>query len=224
MLSTFFGHKYCKPTLLLLILMLPRTGMASTIVSMQTSLGEIDIQLFDQTAPKTVGNFLNYVNSGAYDNTFIHRSIPGFVVQGGGYTWGSTSYTHIATNPPVVNEFSASNIRGTIAMAKLGTDPNSATSEWFFNLANNSANLDKQNSGFTVFGQVMGNGMQVVDAIAALQTYYLANDPIMTNLPLINGNTLVKINHVQVVPLPAAVWLFGSGLIAIATVKSRRKV
>ncbi len=221
MFSRIAQHRHIRQILMALILALPTTGSASTIVSMQTSLGLIDIQLFDQTAPNTVANFLNYVNSGAYDNTFIHRSIPGFVIQGGGYSWGSTSYTHIMTNPPVVNEFGASNLRGTIAMAKVAGNPNSATSEWFFNLANNSG-LDSDNGGFTVFGQVIGNGMQVVDAIAALQRYYIPNDPIMTDLPLINANTLIKINHVQVVPIPTAAWLFGTGL-AIAGIKSRRR-
>ena len=142
----------------------------ATVVRMHTVLGDIDVLLFDSAAPATVSNFLTYVNSGAYANSFIHRSVPGFVIQGGGYTYNN-GVVAIPQNPPVVNEFSPSrsNLRGTIAMAKLGSDPNSATSQWFFNLANNASNLDNQNGGFTVFGQVVGNGMQVVDAIAALQ-------------------------------------------------------
>ncbi len=144
----------------------------ATTVRMQTSLGDIDIQLMDAAAPATVANFLSYVTSGAYVNSFIHRSVPGFIIQGGGYRWNSAinGVSSVVANAPVVNEFSASrsNLRGTIAMAKLGGDPNSATNQWFFNLADNSANLDNQNGGFTVFGQVIGNGMQVVDAIAAL--------------------------------------------------------
>lgn len=103
---------------------------------------------------------------------FFHRSIPGFIIQGGGYVWNQTTkaVNTIEKLPPVVNEFSVtrSNVRGTIAMAKLPGKPNSATSDWFINLADNSANLNKQNEGFTVFGQVLGNGMQVADAIAAL--------------------------------------------------------
>ena len=146
----------------------------ATTIRLQTTLGIVDIQLFDSAAPATVENFLAYLNSGAYDNTFIHRSVPGFIVQGGGYALGSTpnSTVPLSARAPVVNEFSASrsNLRGTIAMAKLGGDPNSATCEWFINLANNSANLDNQNGGFTVFGKVLGNGMAIVDAIAALPT------------------------------------------------------
>jgi len=92
------------------------------------------------------------------------------VIQGGGYRYNPANNTapHIDTQPPIVNEFGVSNTRGTVAMAKLGGDPNSATSEWFVNLADNSANLDTQNGGFTVFGRVIGDGMDVVDQIATL--------------------------------------------------------
>lgn len=153
------------------VLILPLTATA-TVVRLQTTLGVIDIQLYDEAAPKTVENFYNYLNSNAYNHSFFHRSIPGFVIQGGGYVWNQTTNEEnvIAKLPPVANEFSAarSNVRGTIAMAKLPDKPNSATSEWFINLADNSTNLDKQNGGFTVFGQIIGNGMQVADAIASL--------------------------------------------------------
>lgn len=163
-------HKVFRLILLLVTFSSPLSF--ATTVRMQTSLGDIDIQLMDTTAPATVENFLNYVTSGAYAKSFIHRSVPGFVIQGGGYRWNSVSngVDNIPANGPVVNEFSSSrsNLRGTIAMAKLGNDPNSAASQWFFNLADNSANLDNQNGGFTVFGQVIGTGMQVVDAIAGL--------------------------------------------------------
>src|SRR5262249_52926574 len=117
---------------------------------------------------------------------------------------------NIPANAPVVNEFSSSrsNLRGTIAMAKLGGNPNSATNQWFFNLADNSANLDSQNGGFTVFGQVVGDGMQVVDAIAA-KPIVNAGSP-FDNLPLItvptNGTitvqNLILITAVTVLPNP----------------------
>ena len=171
---------------LVFVSMLPFTARATTVM-LQTSLGVVEIQLFDTAAPLTVANFLNYVNSGAFNNSFIHRSMPGFVIQGGGFTWNA-GLNAVHTNAPVPNEYSAgrSNLRGTIAMAKAGGDPNSATSQWFINLANNAANLDNQNGGFTVFGQVMGNGMAIVDAIAALPTVD-ADGPtsdVFNNLPL----------------------------------------
>ena len=143
----------------------------ATNVVMQTPFGEVDIELFDEEAPATVANFLNYVNDGDYADSFIHRSVPGFVIQGGGFSFIDGDVVAIPSDPPVINEPGISNLRGTIAMAKLGGDPNSATSQWFFNLADNSANLDNTNGGFTVFGQVTGNGMDVIDQIAALQVW-----------------------------------------------------
>ena len=133
------------------------------------TLGNIDIQLLQQEAPKSVANFLTYVNAGTFNNTVIHRSEPGFIIQGGGFRPDGSDITGPGT-PTVPNEFSAqrSNIRGTVAYAKLGGDPNSATSEFFYNLANNASNLDNQNGGFTVFGRVLGNGMSVADAIGGL--------------------------------------------------------
>lgn len=174
---------------------------AATVVRLETTLGVIDIRLYDAAAPLTVQNFLSYVESDAYNQSFFHRSVPNFVVQGGGYLWDTVTNAPkaIATLPPVVNEFSPSrsNLRGTVAMAKLGGDPNSATSQWFFNLVDNSANLDAQNGGFTVFGQVVSEGMSVVDAIAALP---LANaGGAFTQLPLATqpgGSTLQAANLV----------------------------
>ena len=142
-----------------------------TIVRMTGNMGEFDIQLLDAWTPKTTANYLGYVERGDFGNSIIHRSVPGFVVQGGGYTLRSNTIAPVSARPPVTNEPSFSNVRGTVAMAKLGGDPNSATSEWFVNLSDNSANLDNQNGGFTVFGVVLGNGMAVADAIAALPSY-----------------------------------------------------
>lgn len=212
-----------------LLLVFPTVGSAS-VVSMQTTLGEIEIELFDAAAPLTVANFMNYINSGAYNNSFIHRSVPGFIIQGGGYTWSDAGVSAIAQNPPVVNEFdfSRSNVRGTIAMAKLAGDPDSATSEWFFNVADNSANLDYQNGGFTVFGRVIGNGMDVIDAIAALPVYNAGGA--FANLPLTNysggsvtGTNLVMVTNVSAVPVPAAAWLFGSGLLGLIGLGCRKR-
>jgi cyclophilin family peptidyl-prolyl cis-trans isomerase len=153
----------------------PLSTLADFPLRLQTDLGAVDLLMLDSVAPNTVSNFMNYVNSNRYDQTFFHRSEPGFVIQGGGYvmtgapgSFFSTGVQHIAEDAPVANEFNLSNVRGTLAMAKLPTGPDTATSEWFVNLADNSANLDNQNGGFTVFAQVQGAGMDVFDAIAAL--------------------------------------------------------
>jgi cyclophilin family peptidyl-prolyl cis-trans isomerase len=187
------------------------TSANSTVVRFNTVSGTIDVRMYDSATPLSVANFLNYLNSGRYNGTFIHRSIPGFVIQGGGYTYdaGTMSAPHIATFAPVQNEFGISNVRGTIAMAKLGGDPNSATSEWFFNLADNSSNLDNQNGGFTVFGRVVGSGMTIVDAIAALPTFDLdgTSGSTFDTVPLRTGATLadrlVFVNTFQILNFKA---------------------
>lgn len=144
-------------------------SFGGTIVRINTSLGDYSIELLDDIAPATVQNFLNYVNRDAYDATYLHRVISGFVVQGGGFTFQPfVGPIPVVPDPPVVNEFSVSNTRGTVAMAKVEGDPNSATNQWFVSLVDNSDNLDNSNGGFTVFGNVLGDGMDVLDAIAAL--------------------------------------------------------
>ncbi|GJQ27256.1 MAG: hypothetical protein HBSAPP02_22880 [Phycisphaerae bacterium] len=135
-------------------------------VRLSTTLGDMVFELVDD-APITTANFLQYVTDGFYNGTIFHRVVPGFVVQGGGFLPGNVQPAGL--RPPIQNEFSPSrsNVRATVAMAKLGGDPNSATSQFFVNLADNSANLDNQNGGFTVFARVV-EGMDVVDAIAAV--------------------------------------------------------
>jgi cyclophilin family peptidyl-prolyl cis-trans isomerase/PKD repeat protein len=133
-------------------------------VRLTTSMGDIVFELVDD-APITTANFLTYVNEEFYDGTIFHRVISGFVVQGGGFLPGMIEKTGV--HDPIQNEFKHSNVRGTVAMAKVGGDPDSATSQFFVNLVDNSANLDTQNGGFTVFANVV-EGMDVVDAIAAV--------------------------------------------------------
>ncbi|WZP00856.1 peptidylprolyl isomerase [Isosphaeraceae bacterium EP7] len=136
-----------------------------------TTLGTIPVLLTPKTTPATVANFLNYAGKGAYTDTVVHRSVPGFIWQAGGFQLTSTpKIVPITADPAVKNEYGASNVRGTIAMAKLGNDPNSATSQFFFNESNaNASNLDNQNGGFTVFGSVVGAaGLAVMDAVAAV--------------------------------------------------------
>ena len=176
----------------------------SAAVRITTVLGTIDVALFGQQKPITVVNFLNYLDQGRYfkidptngqlASSFVHRSIPGFVIQGGGFLGtvdpahpANAQVTQVLTFPAIQNEPGVSNKRGTIAMAKFGTDPNSATSQWFINLANNGGppnNLDTQNGGFTVFGRVVNNGMTVADAIAAVPRFNFG-DP-FAELPLRN--------------------------------------
>lgn len=175
-------------------------GAASaTTVQFQTVLGDIEVNLFDKTTPKTVENFLTYVKAEAYKNTIIHRSVAGFVVQGGGFSYkGTMPLVAIPQNAKVENEPVYSNLRGTIAMAKLGNDANSATNQWFFNLSDNSANLDAQNGGFTVFGQVTGNGMAIIDAIAALNRFNMGSTTAFTSIPLRNYTAADNTNNVPV--------------------------
>ena len=221
--------------------------MTNSQVRFATSVGNINVELLDTDAPQNVANFFNYVTDNRYDNTVFHRVIAGFVAQGGGFRLdGNGNQVAILKDPPVANEFEASNVRGTIAMAKVGglgiasasestttvtittvqslslspgdsviiegvgvtgyngtftiesvisptqftyqnsttglavssggtlnnpngtvSLPNSATNEFFFNLANNSANLNNQNGGFTVFGRVAAADLAIMDAVGA---------------------------------------------------------
>jgi cyclophilin family peptidyl-prolyl cis-trans isomerase len=133
---------------------------AGTLVQFRTTFGDIEVELYDQDKPLTVQNFLRYVQSGRYTNEFSHRLMPYFVLQGGGYTLTTNTISAIPTYPPIINEYGVgnqySNVYGTIAMAKLGSDTNSATSQWFFNLTNNPA-LDAHDTTnfFVVFGHVI---------------------------------------------------------------------
>ncbi len=175
-------------------------------VQQDAVISNVDIRLFEDVAPLTVANFLNYVNDGDYTHSFIHRAtdVNISVIQGGGYTFdpalndGTFSYDKIndiypgglqevPAAPPVQNEFNLSNVRGTIAMAKQAGDEDSATSQWFINVTDNSASLDVLEGGYTVFGKVLSNGMTVVDQIFG-QTRYDRTDihPAFAELPLIN--------------------------------------
>ncbi|MDP9170620.1 MAG: peptidylprolyl isomerase [Acidobacteriota bacterium] len=155
-------------------------------VRFHTNVGDIDVLLTPDVAPLTVSNFINYVSSGTYINTIIHRSVPGFVIQGGGYQLINHLPVPAATNPAIANEFNVTNSRGTIAMAKT-SDPNSATDQWFFNLANNGSSLDSAaNGAFTVFGHITNAaGLAVMDKIASFPVYNYDNAS-LTQVPLNN--------------------------------------
>lgn len=204
---TLFKSSTLKQKIALLsFALLASFSSQATIVQFDTSVGTFEVNLYDDTTPKTVENFLAYVNAGDYSNVIIHRSIAGFIVQGGGFAFDTQwPVSSVAANASVVNEPVYSNVRGTIAMAKLGGQPNSATNQWFINLVNNAQTLDPQNGGFTVFGEVTGDGMGTVDQIAATNTYNLGgaftdipldgytagNDPEQNNLIIISNITII---------------------------------
>lgn len=171
--------------------------VSATTVQFQTVLGDFEVNLFDKATPKTVENFLKYVNEGAFEDAIMHRSVPGFIVQGGGFTYpGNLPLKAVQQHPAVVNEPVYSNVRGTIAMAKIGNNPNSATNQWFFNLSDGNANnLDRQNGGFTVFGQVTGNGLAIIDAMAALSRFNKGGA--FNEIPLRNYTATDNTNNVR---------------------------
>jgi cyclophilin family peptidyl-prolyl cis-trans isomerase len=157
--------------------------MSQTSVVVETTLGPFQIRLDAARAPKTVANFLAYVDAGHYAGTIFHRVIDGFMIQGGGY---DASYEKKPTNPPVQNEADngVKNTRGTVAMARTG-DPHSATAQFFVNVADSSFLDHKGKSGadwgYTVFGEVT-EGMDVVDRIKSVRTG--AQGPFAKDAPL----------------------------------------
>lgn len=146
-------------------------GKKNPVVVMETSLGNVKIELFEKEAPASVGNFLEYANSGFYSDTVFHRVIANFMIQGGGFT---ADLKQKPTKAPIVNEAGngLKNQRGTLAMARTGI-VNSATAQFFINVVNNDflnhRDRTQQGFGYAVFGKVV-EGMDVVDKIAAVKT------------------------------------------------------
>lgn len=147
----------------------PADTKGKAVVLLETTLGNMKIELYPDKAPKTVENFLRYVKEGFYTDTIFHRVIPSFMVQGGGFTKDMSQKTpHAAI--PIESKNGLKNLRGTIAMART-SDPNSATCQFFINHKDNP-NLDfpkPDGNGYTVFGKVI-EGIEVVDKIAAVET------------------------------------------------------
>ncbi|MDW8244063.1 MAG: peptidylprolyl isomerase [Thermogemmata sp.] len=163
--------RFLLPTFALLGAVMTQTAHAGNpIVVMETSMGTIKIELYEDKAPITVKNFLQYVQDKHYDGTIFHRVIDGFMIQGGGYEPGLKERK---TRPPIKNESTngLSNLRGTIAMARTA-EPDSATAQFFINVKDNTF-LDRANArdkvGYCVFGRVI-EGMDVVDKIKAVKT------------------------------------------------------
>ena len=138
------------------------------MIRFETSLGDITIEMLEKEAPVSTANFLKYVDDGYFDGTIFHRVIPGFVIQGGGFT---EDMTQKRTQDPIKNEADngLNNDRGTLSMART-SDINSATSQFFVNLKDNaSLNHSRGNFGYAVFARVT-EGMDIVDKIAEVET------------------------------------------------------
>jgi len=147
----------------------PQEEKGPGMVKLETSIGEIVIELNEKAAPVSVKNFLQYVEEGFYNGLIFHRVIKNFMIQGGGFT---ADMQRKQIRPPIVNEANngLKNDRGTIAMARTN-DPDSATSQFFINHVNNDSlnYVNERKPGYTVFGKVV-KGMEIVDAIAAVKT------------------------------------------------------
>jgi len=165
-------------------------------VELKTTAGTLVIELYADKAPKTVENFLRYVNDGFYKGTIFHRVIPGFMIQGGGFT---PDYKQKTTREPVTNEAANGllNTAGTLAMART-TDPHSATAQFFINVADNPF-LDykapnQRGYGYCVFGKVI-KGMEVAQKIVAVPTG--PSGPFQSDVP----QTAIVIEDARVLPV-----------------------
>ena len=150
----------------------PQAAPGNPVVLVSTSAGDITIELYKDRAPVSVENFLQYVAEGFYTDTIFHRVIPGFMVQGGGFTAGMYEK---ATRPPILNEATnkLNNVRGTVGMARTQA-LRSATAQFYINVSDNRSKLDhrgysREDFGYAVFGRVL-TGMDVIDRIAAVKT------------------------------------------------------
>jgi cyclophilin family peptidyl-prolyl cis-trans isomerase len=151
---------------------LPGCGSDNPVVVIDTSMGTIKVELDESASPKTVKNFLAYVDAKHFDGTYFHRVIKDFMIQGGGAS--PEGKEKFGTNPPIKNESynGLKNVRGTISMART-PEPDSATDQFFINTTDNTAKLDRKsgqgNEGYCVFGKVI-EGMDVVDKISRVET------------------------------------------------------
>lgn len=228
-MNFLFPIRSLAPACLTIAFFAVAPAAAGTIVRFDTTLGAFDVELHDDVVPATVANFLDYVLDGDYTNTLVHRTVPNFGIQGGGY---DTDFNVIPADPPIPLEYVLPNERGTLAMARFDSDPNSARSQWFINTVDNSSVLAPGGidpDGWAVFGRVLGNGMDVVDAIAAVPRYNFGSP--LIQLPLQNytmGNPIVDankilINSITVVPEPSTIVLGAMGLTTLGLVWRRRR-
>lgn len=184
------------PTLVAIVLAAVQTASAGTVVQFRTVFGTVDVELYDTEKPITSANFLRYVTDGSYKDMFFHRVAPNFVIQGGGFRVTNRGATNalassVPIRPTITNEFGVgpflSNEAGTIAMAKT-SDPNSASSQFFFNLRNNAAALDNTNNagGFTVFGRVI-RGTNVLEKWNGFTRYNSLTTPTNAQNLIVNA-------------------------------------
>ncbi len=200
-------------------------GVAGTqFAQFETVLGRFNVELRNDVAPRHVANFLAYVQANAYTNTFIHRAAVleatggVSIVQGGGYFYRLPFETPAITKSPgIALEYNLANARGTLAAARTN-DVNSASSEWYFNTRDNSTILNQTNGGgYSVFGRVMGTGMTVVDAMAAVPRFNVnasSATPAFTDIPLrnITGSTFNETNLVSISAIrPVTLYPSGGG-------------
>lgn len=186
----------------------------------ETSKGTFDVILYSTATPLTVANFVKYIDASRYDDTFFHRSVDKplvnlSILQGAGYKYTSAAgFSAVTKYAAVNNEPGVSNLKGTVAMAKLPTDPNSATSEFFINMNDvNAENLNDSNGGFTVFGRVPDDGMDVIESIHELPTKGYSvpglGSSAFTDLPMnaaeapkeLETDKLVKISEAYAAPI-----------------------
>ena len=169
------------PTILSLDNVFGLDTVKGTMVRMTTNVGKIDVELYNAVAPNTVANFLQYVTAGSYTDAIFHkvkRNATGtnVIVLGGEFNILGDTVSFITTFGNVANEYSLPNTPGTIAMFKQPNSPDSASDQWFFNVTDNSAKYGSgNNGGYTVFGRVIGKGMDRVNNIAGLATYDIAS-------------------------------------------------
>ena len=166
---------------------------ANTLIELDTSLGKIEIELYNDKAPISAKNFEAYTKDNFYNGTIFHRVIPGFMVQGGGFDANMKEKENERVSIPNEGNNGLSNKRGTLAMART-SDPDSARSQFFINLVDNQF-LDRSanNAGYAVFGEVK-TGMDIVDGMAKVPTGWKGSHQ---NVP----QTPIKINNVTIKPL-----------------------
>ncbi len=193
-------------------------GVSGQVVQFDTVSGRFNVEMLANAAPRHVANFMTYVSAGDYANTFIHRTSPiagttNEIIQGGGYRIGAgLTVSEVATRGSIALEYNLANARGTLAAART-SDVNSATSGWFINVRDNSTSLGPANGGgYSVFGRVLGTGMAVVDAIAALPHAPNQAAP-FAQLPVRNyAGSLMEANLIIVRSVtPATIYPTGTG-------------